>query len=252
MTVDRHMRTTAAAASATLRDLAHATIAINDPEDLYPLVGDFLGSVRSLAQVAKQIARAHLEFRPRARDDVGEPAAGILDASEAARAMRQASAVLDAVESSVDLASQHSGRIAWEPVEREGPWVSVVFLQGEDADETLEIIDRHGPERAVSHLAQWDCGDETTDAALVNGYVYDTIPICSTDSLIEAEHADYALTYNRPFRYVSLLRRYPADAQRTAFSAPSTLPTSFVPRLSPPWIAAPTRAVGLAVARGAL
>jgi hypothetical protein len=253
MTVDEQVLTTAAAASATIRDLAHATIAISDPEDLYPLVGDFLGSVRSLAQIAEQIARAHLEFRGHAQNDNGDPAAGIADAMQTAQALRHASALLNAAESSVDVASQHSGRIAWQRKQYEPRWVSVVFLQGEEADETLDIVDRQGPGSAISHLKQWDIGDETTDAALVNGYVYDTIPACSTDNVIEAEQSGYALTYNLPFRYVSLLRRHPGEFEgNTEGPAPKV---DVAPPALPPsrtWFTATPRPAGNAMTRDAL
>jgi hypothetical protein len=40
--------------------------------------------------------------------------------------------------------------------EQEGPWASVVFLQGEDADAALSVLEERGPEAAIAHLAQWD------------------------------------------------------------------------------------------------
>jgi hypothetical protein len=87
-------------------------------------------------------------------------------------------------------------------------WISVTFLQGEDADEVLRMIKRNGAAAAIKYLQQWDFGDETTDAALTNGYVYDHIPAGSTDRTIEDHRSPYALTYSAPFGYVSLLRRY--------------------------------------------
>ena len=92
------------------------------------------------------------------------------------------------------------------PIERR--WMSVVFMQGEEADAVLDVIDRNGPEAAINHLSQWDHGDETRDAALVNGYVYDEIPQSATDRAIRSDAFGYALTYNHHFGYVSLLRRF--------------------------------------------
>ena len=92
-------------------------------------------------------------------------------------------------------------------------WISVIFLQGEEADKTLDLIDRSGPTAAIEYLQQWDFGDETTDAALANGYVYDRIPAGSTDRTLESHDSPYALTYSPPFGYVSLLRRYPAESE---------------------------------------
>lgn len=87
-------------------------------------------------------------------------------------------------------------------------WMSVVFLQGEKADAVLEMIERVGPEPAIHHLSQWDYGDETRDAAFVNGYVYDEIPWGSTDRVFYDNASTYALTFNHKFGYVSLLRHF--------------------------------------------
>ena len=63
-------------------------------------------------------------------------------------------------------------------------WMNVVFLQGEEADAVLDMIEQVGPGMAIHHLSQWDYGDETRDAALVNGYVYNEIPQTPTDHVI--------------------------------------------------------------------
>lgn len=73
-------------------------------------------------------------------------------------------------------------------------WMSVVFLQGEEAISVLDMIDRSGSETAIHHLSQWDCGDETRDAALVNGYVYEDIPQSPTDRVVRDDAVAYALT----------------------------------------------------------
>lgn len=92
-------------------------------------------------------------------------------------------------------------------------WISVVFLQGEEADAVLEMIDRAGPGAAIEYLQQWDFGDETTEAALENGYVYDAIPAGSTDRTIHDDSGRYSLTYSAQFGYVSLLRSYDPDLE---------------------------------------
>lgn len=85
-------------------------------------------------------------------------------------------------------------------------WISVVFLQGEEADAVLNVIDRDGTDAAIEHLARWDYGQETTDAALENGYVYDTEPPASgTDRTVTA--AGYAVTYNHALGHVGLYRQ---------------------------------------------
>ncbi|POH62324.1 hypothetical protein C3B61_15705 [Cryobacterium zongtaii] len=92
-------------------------------------------------------------------------------------------------------------------------WISVVFLQGDEAHAVLGMIDLKGAIAAIEHLQQWDYGDETIDAALTNGYVYDRIPAGRTDRIIEDDGSPYALTYSKPFSYVSLLRRYPEEPE---------------------------------------
>jgi hypothetical protein len=90
-------------------------------------------------------------------------------------------------------------------------WISVVFLQGDPADELLRLIDRRGAAAAIEHLRPWDSGAEATEAALTNGYVYDRIPAGRTDRTFQDGTLHYALTYSVRFRYVSLLRRYPVE-----------------------------------------
>jgi hypothetical protein len=104
-------------------------------------------------------------------------------------------------------------------------WISVIFLQGHDAEEMLRLIDRSGPGAVIEYLQHWDYGDETTDAALTNGYVYDCIPAGSTDRTVEDDGLPYALTYSAPFRYVSLLRRYPAEPEPEPVAASRMSPT---------------------------
>jgi hypothetical protein len=101
--------------------------------------------------------------------------------------------------------------------ERDEPstrWVSVVFLQGEEADELLGLIDREGPISAIYRLQTFDHGDETVESALNDGYVYDAVPSGSTDHTIEPFGSPYALTYSDTFGYVSLLRRYEPGSDR--------------------------------------
>ncbi|WP_104090813.1 hypothetical protein [Cryobacterium sp. N19] len=92
-------------------------------------------------------------------------------------------------------------------------WISVVFLQGAEADAVLGLIDRNGASAAFDYLQPRDRGDATTDAALENGYVYDRIPAGRTDHIIEHDGSPYALTYSRTYRYVSLLRWHPLESE---------------------------------------
>ena len=90
-------------------------------------------------------------------------------------------------------------------------WIGVIFLQGDEAAAVLDLIEQRGAPAAVEYLQQFDLGDATTDAALVNGYVYGRIPAGSTDQTLEDPDALYALTYSESFEYVSLLRRHPFE-----------------------------------------
>ena len=213
----------AAEASEALRGLAHASRVFEDPADTYAVLGDLLAGVRSLRQVLDQLATAHLKHRVRAHDDAGDQTAGATDALAATAELQQAAALLDGVHERVDAAMAASGRIAWHPAPTAlGPvsrWVSVVYLQGQDADEVLTIIDRDGTDAAIEHLAGFDMGEETTQAAFVNGYVYNTIPTGPLDHTTTT--GVYTLTYNHDHGHVSLLRAHPETREREA-GAPVT------------------------------
>ncbi|MGV1005505.1 MAG: hypothetical protein ACOYEV_12240 [Candidatus Nanopelagicales bacterium] len=205
-------------AQQALRGLAHATRTIDNPADTYAVIGDLLGGVRSLRQVLHQLAAAHITHSRAARTDNGDARAGLRAAVAAADRLQEASVLLDRVETSLDAASQHSGTIAWHPAPESrasSRWVNVVFLQGQDADAVLAIIDRDGTDAAIAHLSGYDFGEETTQAALVNGYVYDQIPTGALDQI--ATSTDYTLTYNRDLRHVSLLRAH-------TFAEPESIP----------------------------
>ena len=219
----------AAEASEALRGLAHASRVFEDPADTYAVLGDLLAGVRSLRQVLDQLATAHSTNQVRAYDDAGNQGVGASHAFTAAAELRQAAALLDGVHDQVDAAMGASGRIAWRPAPSDSVparRVGIVFLQGQDADEVLAIIDRDGTDAAIEHLAGFDMGEETTQAALVNGYVYDTIPAGPLDRTTTA--GIYTLTYNHDHGHVSLLRTHPetrepdagAPATRTAPSHP--------------------------------
>lgn len=222
----------AAEASEALRGLAHATRVFEDPADTYAVLGDLLAGVRSLRQVLDQLGTSHAAHRVRAHDDAGDQTAGVIHALAATAELQQAAALLERVHDRVDAAMSASGRIAWYPAPAEAApmsrWVSVVFLQGQDADEVLAIIDRDGTDAAIEHLSGFDLGEETTQAALVNGYVYDTIPTGPLDHT--TTDGIYTLTYNHDQGHVSLLRAHPESAEaasepppaRTALGRPRT------------------------------
>lgn len=206
----------AAEASESLRSLAHASRTYDDPADTYIVLGDMASGVRSLRQVLDQLANAHLAHRGRAYDDHDSPQVRAGSALAAADELHEAGTLLDQVHDRLDAAFVHSGRIAWRPEPTRAKdsltetiarrWISVVFLQGEEADEVLDLIDRDGTDAAIEHLKGFDYGDETTATALENGYVYDEPPTGPLDRVVT--DGDYTLTSNAVMGHVSLFRTH--------------------------------------------
>ena len=211
----------AAEASEALRGLAHATRSFADPADMYAVIGDLLGGVRSLRQVLDQLATAHLNQQHQLADEARDPAGGAVEAVSAADELHRAGTLIDRAHDRLNAAMSHSGRIVGNPptqlVER---WVGVVFLHGEDADRALDLIDRSGVEAGIEHLSGWDYGDETTDAALENGDVHDHAPVYAGDR--QAETGDYAMTYNPQAGHVALYRRHLIPANDAIDPPPET------------------------------
>lgn len=186
-----------------LRGLVAATGDIDDPAQLDALVEEMQAVTQQMRQVLDNLGNAHQQLAGRATDD-GDPIEGRRLATEAATALRQASGHLGRVEINLEAASERTGQIDWRDEDIDHRWISVVFLQGEEAEPVLDIIDRQGTDAAVEYLAGWDMADETEDDALENGYVYDTPPQGQTDRL--ATRDVYTLTYNPDLGYVGLTR----------------------------------------------
>ena len=105
----------AADAREAVRALAHASRAFADPADTYQVVGELLGTLRSLEQVLEQVAAAHVLHQDKAFLDNGDHEAGVDEAWAAANALRRAAELVQSAENAVDQASQHSSYIAWHP-----------------------------------------------------------------------------------------------------------------------------------------
>ena len=225
----------AAEASEALRGLAHASRGFDQPAQMYGVIGDLSSGLRSLRQVLDQLAGVHSRKDAHAFNDDGDHEAGVRDALAAAEELHQAAILVDRAYERLAEGFIAAGRIAWHPepfVEQpaQSRWVSVVFLQGDESDRPLRILGELGHVDAVDYLAQWDYGDETTQAALENGYVYDEPGEGTNDQV--AISGEYALVVNPHIGYVSLLRRYtePAtEAQDSDPDAPS--PTQGGPEL---------------------
>ncbi len=190
-----------------LRGLAHATRSWDEPADTYRVIGDVVAGVRCLRQVLGQIADVHLRHRDMVSTDDGDRDAGAQAAVAAANGFQRTARLFDEAENQLSGAFSQSGRIVWhpQPVPAER-WINVVFMQGDEADRPLAILRELGHVDAVDYLAQWDYGDETTQAAMANGYVYDEPGAGNNDQVMTS--GDYALVVNPHIGYVSLLRRY--------------------------------------------
>lgn len=216
----------AAEASEALRGLAHASRGLDQPAEMYGVIGDLSSGMRSLRQVLDQIADVHERKVAHAFNDDGNHEAGVRDALAAAEELRQAANLVDRAYDRLADGFIAACKIAWHPdpaVEEAAPsrWVNVVFFQGGEADRPLRILGELGHVDAVDYLAQWDYGDETTQAALENGYVYDEPGEGTNDQV--AISGDYALVVNPYIGYVSLLRRYTepdTEAQEAAQTGP--------------------------------
>lgn len=98
-----------------VRALAHASRAFADPADTHQVVGELLGTLRSLEQVLEQVAAAHVRHQDKAFLDNGDHEAGVDEAWAAANALRKAAELVQSAETAVDQATQHSSYIAWHP-----------------------------------------------------------------------------------------------------------------------------------------
>ena len=242
-------------ASEALRGLAHASREFEHPEDMYGVLGDLLSGVRSLRQVLDQLATAHAANLLLAFSDEGNHAAGANDAQATADELHQAATLIDQAENRINAAMSAAARIAWhaepapQPVAIER-WVSVCFLQGDDAEEVLQMIDQEGIDAALGYVKNWDYGDETTQAALENGHVYEHPPTGPLEH--EVRDDNYVMTYSHSFGHVALYRLNeinPDDALPD--EAPASAPARRLQTVQPsswfehPGIAAVKRARGI-------
>ncbi|OJU41516.1 MAG: hypothetical protein BGN97_10110 [Microbacterium sp. 69-10] len=158
--------------------------------------------------------QAEGDNRQRALDHPDEPAPELMFPEAIADAAHANDAALDARASSTWQGPVQLAELLGAPrdpvpePEKAGRWISVVFLHGEDADHVLDLIEKNGPDAAIEHLAGYDFGEETVQAALANGYVYDEPPTGALDRT--ATHDVYTLTYSPSLGHVALLREYDA------------------------------------------
>jgi hypothetical protein len=100
---------------------------------------------------------------------------------------------------------------AWPP----GRYYTVVFLQDNEGHAVVDLLEEKGADDVIEHLAQWDFGSETLDAALFNTEVYSEVPVYQATRV--AENGPYVLTYNPGLGDVHLLRAFPTDMECPAW-----------------------------------
>lgn len=167
-------------AAEAMRGFAHASRNFEHLQDLYGLLGDLLANIPSLRRVLDQLATAHASNRSRAFNDHSNHQAGARDALAAAGELHQVANFIDQAEQHVNDVASAAARIAWraeslaEPVTLKR-WVSICFLQDEDANEVLQLIDEERVDAALNHLQGWDYSDETTQVTLENDHVYEPL-----------------------------------------------------------------------------
>lgn len=234
----------AAEAAEAMRGVAHAIRQVDHPHNGYPLIGELLATVRRLDEVLDQLSGVLVASRRLATDDHGSIGAGADAVQETVNRLQQASGLADDLERALDRASQGAAKIAWhtpEPSAVRPRYVNIVFLQGEEADEVLDIIQRAGTDAGIEHLAGYDYGAETVDAALENGYIYAEPPVAQLDRT--GTHEGYTMVYNPFLSYVGLYRQHdqlpdpailgidpPTPAARPSGFSPSTTSTVVLAR----------------------
>lgn len=94
-------------------------------------------------------------------------------------------------------------------------WFDVVFLQGDEGYNMVDLIDEQGADTTIAHLANWDFGDETRNTALFHGLAYDDPPSSIGDRT--AESGPYRLQWHSGLGHVNLLRRFEPTDSRPAW-----------------------------------
>lgn len=73
------------------------------------------------------------------------------------------------------------------------------------------MIDNEGIDNALQFLADWDYGDETTQSAMENGYVYHLPPTGPLEHEIRV--SKYDMTYSHSFGHVGLYRLHEVEPE---------------------------------------
>lgn len=123
---------------------------------------------------------------------------------------------------------------AWPP----GRYYTVNFVQDAEGHAVVDLLQEQGAQAAIDHLAQWDYGSATLEAALFNQDYHAQVPYFAGTR--EASDGPYVLTYNPDLGTVRLLREFPAQApdgwpnRYTGVTGPAPDERPEAPNQSPP------------------
>lgn len=107
--------THAANAHECLRDLAHSTLHITDPGEIYDLLGDISLSMNSLSQALHQIARVHDQLEPGRARVAESTRSGRATSCAVSWEIHRAAEMLTQVAAGIDRAHQDEARISYTP-----------------------------------------------------------------------------------------------------------------------------------------
>lgn len=217
MSTSDDARAHAAGASTAMRDLASEIGNLDHARDIYPILADLRLTSFALFDVLTQFASVLSQHREHATDYQGNHHVGDAAAWDAITGLREAAHLVSQMETVLEETSLKAGSISWpspEPVPTGPRFVNIVFLQGDDADHILALIEERGADAAIEHLAGSDFGEETVNAAIANGHTYDEAPAGSLDRT--AQKDAYTLVYNPFMGHVGLYRETSACAGPTS------------------------------------
>lgn len=96
-----------------LRGVAHATRNVEFPGDAYEVIGSLLDGLRSLEQTLHQLAALHTTNVRRAFGEDRDHVTGITEVHVTAATLHRAGREVGQLQSVLEMALQHSGRIVW-------------------------------------------------------------------------------------------------------------------------------------------
>lgn len=96
-----------------LRGVAHATRNVDFPGDAYEVIGSLLDGLRSLEQTLHQLAAVHTTNVRRALGEDRDHVTGMTEVHVTAATLHRAGRDVGQLQSVLEMALQHSGRIVW-------------------------------------------------------------------------------------------------------------------------------------------